>query len=126
MSCRFKYGDKVIVNGKNGTIKSITKDHIHYICKVEFDNRFLIPREMEFEECQISFANSDKEKCPVCNEKWTISRFNNKEWRDCLKCNEKSEVIIEKLKNKTDNPKNNYEINDTDEDDFGLYYPSYI
>jgi hypothetical protein len=36
------------------------------------------------------------EKCPFCKTPWHITHFNMKTWRDCKKCNEKSEELLKR------------------------------
>lgn len=103
MSSRFKKGDKVIANNYNAKVLSVKKEKNGYICTVKFDSPFVIPSEMDFEESKLSFKDKTIEYCPICNEKWTITIFNKKKWKDCKKCGKKSEECIkenEKIKNK--------------------------
>lgn len=99
MSFKFKYGDRVIANGYPGKVVSVFKENGKNVCTVKFDNVFLIPPKMDFKESDIKFEDEGIEKCPLCNEKWTVTVFNNKTWRDCKKCNKKSEECIEEHKN---------------------------
>jgi hypothetical protein len=48
MACKFKYGDRVKAGSHDGKIVSIKSDGNGYVCTVKFDNRFLIPREMDY------------------------------------------------------------------------------
>lgn len=34
------------------------------------------------------------DKCPVCDTKWKVTAFGTKVWKDCVKCNEKAEVLV--------------------------------
>ena len=64
LRCRFKYGDKVIANGHEGKIVSITKNlsDNKYRCTVKFDNQNLIPSRMSFDEEQLEYAPEDQVK----------------------------------------------------------------
>ena len=127
MACKFKYGDKVRVGNHTGKIISIIKDHIHYICKVKFDNRFLIPQEMEYEEHLIEMVEeapaSKNAKC-TCGITATYGEVPIKNHSDY--CD---------LKNPQKEVQENYNHNDLleqfesmigtddDDDDFGFYMP---
>lgn len=115
MTCKFKYGDRVIVGEHTGKVVSIAKDYIHYICTVRFDNENLIPREMIYEECQLKMIGEEnKKEEKKCNCGVTITY---------------GKVPIESHSNYCDLRKETqqdlYEpiIEDEDEDDFGTYWP---
>ena len=69
MSCIYKFGDKVIVNGHKGTVVSVfTKKSGVYYCTVEFDDKNLIPSEMDFDQNQICEQPNKTTKSEVkCN-----------------------------------------------------------
>lgn len=98
MSCKFKYGDKVIVFGYKGTITSIRKEVDEYICTVSFENTTLIPSQMDYKEKHISFQNNDENCCPACGDSWKVSVFNNQTWKDCIRCNKTQEQLLEESK----------------------------
>ena len=56
MGSKFKYGDEVVVSGHYGKIKSIRKDGQRYYCTVKFENNYLIPPEMEYDQDYIEAA----------------------------------------------------------------------
>ena len=115
---KYKYGDRVQVNGHAGTVKSVrTSSSGGYECTVYFDDPNLIPPFMEVPENHIKpyYGGTKKyeydnrfsykrimngsEYCPVCNTKWhTIEHpiFGKKQvWKDCLKCKKTQEQIME-------------------------------
>jgi hypothetical protein len=94
MAAKFKYGDRVIVGGNKGKVVSVFKTNSNYSCKVRFDNQNLIPPEMEYDESLLVFEQDHSDRCPICNTKWNITKFNHNTWKDCLKCNKKSEDIL--------------------------------
>lgn len=98
---KYKYGDKVIVRGHDGKIISARKAQSgNYIYTVKFDNPNLIPSELDYLEHQIEENTNDETHCPVCKTKWNVVKFNMNVWKDCLRCQETSEKIIENNKNK--------------------------
>lgn len=100
MASKFKYGDKVHVNGHEGKIVSIKKQGTKYMCRVKFDNKYLLPSEMDYEENLLKEIVNPEDRCPCCYTKWTVTKFNNKTWKDCKKCNKTEEVILKETKNK--------------------------
>jgi 16S rRNA (cytosine967-C5)-methyltransferase len=100
MASRFKYGDKVSANGHEGRVVSIKKQGNTYICKVKFDNEYLLPSEMDYEESLLREIIKPEDRCPCCYTKWTVTKFNNQVWKDCKKCNKTEEVISQEAKNK--------------------------
>lgn len=115
MSTLLGYGDKVEVNGHEGKIVSIWYDfHGNRTARVEFDDKTLIPPEMEVPESKLKKVNGNhsyydsfydnydylkkfgpvEEFCPKCGTKWTVTVFNNHKWKDCKKCNKKYEDLI--------------------------------
>jgi hypothetical protein len=106
MSCKFKYGDRVIANGHKGQVISVHKKGSQFICRVKFENRGLFPGEMDFLDERLSFQKIKKKYslCPICSTEWTVTKFMQKEWKDCSKCNETYENIIEKHESPTPPP----------------------
>lgn len=101
MSCKFKFGDRVKVGKHLGEIVSVRKNlNSNYLCKVKFDNKFLIPSEMEYKEEELQFEDGRTVGCPICQTPWHEVKFGQHVWKDCLKCNKKEEDIIEIQKNK--------------------------
>lgn len=100
---KFKFGDRAVLNGHLGTIESIYMDaNGGYICRIKFDNQFLIPPEMEVEEYLLTkaastgnYSNDPKGKCPKCGEKWHITKMNMHVWYDCVKCKKTKEELID-------------------------------
>lgn len=115
---KYKYGDKVQVNGHKGTITRIVRKHSgDYICTVTFDDPNLIPPFMDFPENHIKPDHSSRPKyeydrrfsyrsimnkdryCPICSTEWHRVEHpihGKKEiWEDCLKCNKTKEDIME-------------------------------
>jgi hypothetical protein len=94
---KFKYGDKVVAGTHKGKVISArtgTPGKDEYLYVVKFDNKFLIPPEMEYPEPYLKFENEESDRCPYCNKQWTITKFNKQIWKDCKECNEKSEVLL--------------------------------
>ena len=116
MAQRFDYGDRVEVNGHFGKIKSIWFNMSgDRIARVEFEDRNLIPPEMEVPENHLKMAPKKSsyygdfyddvyEKkikygpidkvCPNCGDNWHITKFNNHIWKDCKRCKKKYEDLI--------------------------------
>ena len=129
---KFKYGDKVITHaGHAGKIVSVTKRTTGYWCTVKFDNDKLIPSEYDYPEYYVEFSSPNQEECPICSTKWTITKFNSKEWKDCKVCKRTSEELIETFNNTKelekklnidfeDKDTNGNKI-DTDDDDDGWF-----
>lgn len=149
MTCKFKYGDRVTVISSpslhKGKIISISlKSFDRYVCRVEFDNRFLIPSEMNYYDNELELeSGATTDHCPVCKTDWTVTKFGKKTWKDCSKCGKKEEDIISmKVGLNTDftdktKPPGVYSdsedllkefekilgADDDDQDDFGYYTP---
>lgn len=127
MASKFKYGDKVSANGHEGRVISIKKQGNTYICKVKFDNEYLLPSEMDYEESLLREIVKPEDRCPCCHTKWTVTKFNNQVWKDCKKCNKTEEVILQEIKNKKS--KNYWDWDYTGEDitydDFSNIIKSY-
>ena len=112
----FKYGDRVIVSGHKATVISVyTNIDGDYFCKVRFEDKNLIPNEMDYPDSFLKFDFDyhehdyffggyypkrrkppiDVEKfCPECGTPWTQTKFNNKIWYDCGKCKKKKEELV--------------------------------
>jgi len=103
MASKFKIGDKVMVNFHKGKIVNIRHYSLPIKYTVKFDDPNLIPSEMDFEESNISFNQTDS-VCPICKTKWKIVKFNMKTWKDCAKCNKTSEAIMEEIETKKNFP----------------------
>jgi hypothetical protein len=84
----FKKDDLVVVGSHTGTIISCKKENGKYLHTVRFDNKRLIPPEMDYEEKHIKL-----QKCMVCDEPWHVTRYNTQVWYDCVKCNKTKEQI---------------------------------
>ena len=76
MACKYKFGDRVEVNGHKGKITSVYQrtNNPGYICTVTFDDTKLIPNRMDFKEEVIKMVGeniqSDTElKCNCGTEK---------------------------------------------------------
>ena len=149
MSCRYKFGDKVIIKNYPGVITSIYQrtDNPGFICTVTFDNKNLIPNKMDFKEEEIKYSsehnigskNNTKTTC-TCGTTVTYGRVpveSHSEYCD-LKTN-KNTRLNTSFKGKTKPPGSisNTQIDssysdlmdqfeqmlgtDDDEDDFGFY-----
>ena len=94
MGSKFKYGDEVVVSGHYGKIKSIRKDGQRYYCTVKFENNYLIPPEMEYDQEYIKLKDSNKNLCPFCKTRWNVTKFNMNVWKDCLKCGKTQEELL--------------------------------
>jgi hypothetical protein len=110
---KFKFGDRVIVNGNKGQVVSVYKDfNGDYTCRVRFDDRNLLPPEMDYPENHVkpdpddydyffggyykkapAYVDTNK-YCPVCKTAWAETKFNNKIWYDCNKCKKKKEELV--------------------------------
>ena len=55
-----------------------------------------------------------KEKCPVCDTKWTKTSFGSATWYDCSKCNKKAEDL-ENSSNKNSTKDKSFKIGDIEE-----------
>jgi len=81
-------GEIVEVNGHAGTIESIKFEEGETIYEVKFINTNLCPPVMDIPASYVGGSQQgNPNKCPVCKTDWTITKFNNKEWKDCVKCN---------------------------------------
>ena len=71
----YKFGDKVIVNGNKGTVVSVfaKKANVYY-CTVRFDDKNLIPSEMDFDQNQIQ-DQSDEPVKKIETKKNHVIRF---------------------------------------------------
>lgn len=124
MACKFKYGDKVKVGNNTGKIVSIIKDHFSYICKVKFDNRFLIPQEMEYEECLIEMVEAAPEsnvKC-TCGVEATYGKVSVKNHSDY--CDLKNPPKEKEVEDSHNDLLDQFELMlgiDDDDDDFGFF-----
>ena len=105
----FSVGDKVKIKNMSEITGEVTKvtnstslNSNEYIYTVAFDNKNLIPPEMEYKENRLEFRNgfngvthihSKTTHCPTCQVPWAISSSPvlDQEWRDCLKCNKRFE-----------------------------------
>lgn len=123
MACKFKYGDKVKVGSHTGKIVSIIKDHIHYVCTVKFDNRFLIPPQMDYTESELELIEESKLKerkctCGIAATYGKIPDQNHKYYCDLQK-------PVEEV-DSTDDLLAQFEAmlgsdDDDEDDDFGFY-----
>jgi len=89
----FKYGDKVWAGTNLGEIVSIRKDDDKNICTVRFDNKRLIPPEMDYEERVLKPQFSSGKYCPICKNKYKVVKFNMQVWNDCETCKDTKENL---------------------------------
>lgn len=132
MSCKFNYGDRVWVGNHAGKIISIRKYNFNYICKVKFENRFLIPQEMEYKESELELIkasnakeNNKKAKCTCGIEKTygKIPTENHKYYCDLLnpeKEDKKEDKKDSELLEQFELMLEGY-YDDDDDDDFGFF-----
>jgi len=116
---KFKFGDKVIVNGVKGAVVSLWIDLSgDYIYRVRVNNsldveypenhlrpdkpkvKFMVGGQMVANA--YGFARNNPEvNCPICKERWKIQEHpihGSKElWYDCIKCSKTREQIEEEL-----------------------------
>lgn len=57
MASKFKRGDKVKVGKNTGTVTSVFRDFYDYKYIVKFDNKILIPPEMEYTESDLELLS---------------------------------------------------------------------
>jgi ribosomal protein L37AE/L43A len=115
MGSKFKYGDEVIVSGHHGKVKSIRKDGQKYYCTVKFENNYLIPPEMEYDQDYIKLKDSNKNLCPFCKTRWNVTKFNMNVWKDCLKCNKTQEELLKIKQNEKE--KDYFSLNSSKEEE---------
>lgn len=111
MRSKFKYGDRVVVSKEIGTgiVSSIRPRNGTYICLVKFDKPNLQPPEMEYPEDRLELADGFSSCCPLCGEKWKVSYFGSKKWRDCVSCNMTQEEAVKKWYDKGNKKQNSTE-----------------
>lgn len=137
MGSKFKYGDEVVVSGHYGKIKSIRKDGQRYYCTVKFENNYLIPPEMEYDQEYIKLKDSNKNLCPFCKTRWNVTKFNMNVWKDCLKCGKTQEELLKIKQDKKEKEEkmlkdfekmldNKIDDNNDDDDDDDLDFFDYI
>lgn len=107
---KFKIGDRVIYDDRHkGTIAQCRKDlMVGNTCLIEFDDCDLIPPQLVVPEYTLKLITPKyhpKNYCPICNTKWTITKFNMKEWKDCGKCKKTKEQIEKERGGKKNEPK---------------------
>jgi hypothetical protein len=66
MGARFKYGDKVKAKQHIGKIVSVKSDSNGYVCRVKFENKLLIPQEMDYAEFDLELVEASKIKQMKC------------------------------------------------------------
>tara|TARA_R100000951_G_scaffold101420_1_gene92913 strand:- start:11965 stop:12411 length:447 start_codon:yes stop_codon:yes gene_type:complete len=93
MRSTFKYGDKVLVGKHLGKVVSIRDVDGKYICTVKFDDKNLIPSEMDYEERHLKLEYSPDKHCPICGDEYQVVKFNMHVWKDCLTCKDKKENL---------------------------------
>lgn len=137
MSCKFKYGDRVWTGNHAGKIVSIRRYDFNYICKVKFENRFLIPQEMEYKESELELmkALNVEEKqiaeakctCGIAKTYGKIPKENHKYYCDLVRTPE-AKKQKETTKKKHDDLLEQFELmlegyyyDDDDDDDFGFF-----
>jgi hypothetical protein len=108
---QFDYGDKVEYNGHKAIVKSIWYDKYGIRnAKIEFNDKSLIPKEMEVLESALKLIDDDggdyyggyygyidsTTHCPKCRTRWTVTKSPVLQtiWRDCKKCNKKKEDLV--------------------------------
>ena len=101
-------GEVVTVNGYDGVIESIKFENGEPFYEVRFLKSGIIPPVMDIHPDMIqNKGGQDPNKCPVCQTDWKVTEFNNKKWRDCLKCGLTEKQAIEaaaKLDKKEEEP----------------------
>lgn len=104
----YKYGDRIKVGHNPGKVISVSKIGDEFWCRIEFDDKNLIPPEMNYEEWRLSPVDGENSiRCPICYTKWHVDKY-NKEWKDCLKCNKKAEDILKDFKDKEEYKKGDW------------------
>jgi hypothetical protein len=84
-----------VLGGGIGQVMDILNDS-DYV--VEFSNG----KKETYKSSSLEITEGDEARCPVCFSTWHVS-WGAKEYKDCLKCNKKSEDIFKdeiELKNK--------------------------
>lgn len=129
MNCKFKYGDRVWAGNHAGKIISIRKYNSNYICKVKFENRFLIPQEMEYKESELELIkesktenSNNKPKC-TCGIEATYGKVaieNHSNYCD-LKNPPKEKEVEDSYNDLLDQFELMLGIDDDDDDDFGFF-----
>ena len=97
---KFKYGDIVLAGENRAKITSVYWKGGKYMYTVRFENKNLIPREMDYPESFLRFEE-DHSFCPICKSKLNITKFNMQVWKDCIKCGKKYEDLIKESKKKS-------------------------
>lgn len=99
----FNVGDKITYGPKAHKGRIIAISPTHDQCTVEFDDRDLIPPQMDVPVEHLSHDysyshyygygnNTDKTtNCPRCGDKWKETWIGYEPFYDCLKCNLKRE-----------------------------------
>lgn len=121
---KFNKGD-IVIYGKQydaTIIKTTVNIYGNDVYVIEFHNKNLIPPQMEADEGYLEIKQfSPNTHCPICNTKYTITRFNMAVWYDCPKCKDSRENILDKYKKISDNNSNrdsgDEDDETTDEDD---------
>lgn len=135
MNDKFKFGDKVIVGSHTGKIISIRKDGIYKTYRVKFDNRFLIPQEMDYKESELELIESSSaEKTDVQGVKCTcgieatyghIPKENHSEYCDLLNKKNVGKKSYDNKNEEEDDLINQFQLMldaySDDDDDFGFF-----
>lgn len=124
MTCKFKYGDRVRIGTHVAKVVSVYKDHRHYMCKVKFENRFLIPQEMEYTEDDLELLEVSKLKDRKCTCGMYATYGNIPEQNHSDYCDLKKTPEEDSDNYNTDSLLEQFELmlgNDDDDDDFGFY-----
>lgn len=87
---KFKYGDRVRAREHIGKIVSIKSDSNGYVCRVKFENKLLIPQEMDYAEFDLELVESSKIKerkctCGIFATYGSIPKENHKYYCDLKK-----------------------------------------
>lgn len=131
MNCKFKYGDRVWAGNHAGKIISIRKYNSNYICKVKFENRFLIPQEMEYKESELELikkskteTSNNKPKC-TCGIEKTYGKIpieNHKYYCDLVNPEKEDKKEDEELLERFQSAIEGYYDDDDDDDgSFGFF-----
>jgi hypothetical protein len=137
----FKIGDHVFAGRHKAEIINRFKTLKNgWSYRVKFQNKRLIPSEMDYLESDLISVVDSSDCCPFCGTEWKVSYFGKNVWKDCIECNEKAEVLLEEHSKIPEPPKEKRESifspfanlnsnaagkddDDDDDDDFGFYQP---
>ena len=98
---RFNIGDIVVYeNTHEATVISTKIDtYSRNWYLIEFSADDLIPPQMTVKEDQLELKPyTSKTNCPICLDKWKVTRFGMAVWYDCLNCGDSKENLVAKAK----------------------------